>query len=52
MGSMVTIVLGCALLAYEENRQDVMDTGIAALSLRIRASSRLEERQWLGAAEL
>lgn len=40
------------MLAHEENRQGVMDTGIAALSLCIGASSRLEECQWLGAAEL
>lgn len=39
MGPMLMIVLGCAMLAYEENRQDVMDTGIAAMSLCIGASS-------------
>lgn len=52
MGPMVMIVLGCAMLAYEEDRQDVVDPGIVALSLCIGASSRLEECQWLGAAEL
>lgn len=39
MEPMVMIVLGCAMLAYEENRQDVMDMGIAAMSLCIGASS-------------